>query len=222
MIQPCVIIDDEKLARQKIALYIDQIDGLQLKGSYATAEAFLADWQQADNLLLFLDIQLPFLSGLELATMIRQGNQVIFTTAYAEHALKGFELAAVDYLLKPFAFQRFQQAVNKVQKITSLQDYILIKAGKKKHRLRYSEIRYIEGLKEYVIWHTDKGKIVAYTSLKKVVQQLAPYNFNQVHKSFIVNFARVDYFETSSIHIGKIDIPVGRAFKTVIAKYIGG
>lgn len=220
MNRPCIIVEDEKLAREKIALYLDNIEGVFLAGSYATAESFLTNWQSVNHALLFLDIQLPGLTGLELAAMIQEGHQIIFTTAYSEYAVEGFELEAVDYLLKPFDFKRFARAIDKAQNLLPQPDFILVKSGSKTHRLAHSEIFYIEGLREYVVWHTEKGKIVAYTSLKNILAQLAPKGFRQIHKSYIVNFSKVDYFEANSVHINGIDLPVGRTFKDQIADYL--
>ena len=213
MTRPCIIVDDEKLAREKIELYLSNIDTLDLIGSFSTAEAFLENWGKRENLILFLDINLPNLNGLELASMVNQGNQIIFTTAYSEYALDGFELDAVDYLLKPFSFKRFLRAITKAQNQSISNDSILIKEGKKTHQLQYSDIFYIEGMKEYIIWHTTRGKIIEYNSLKNLEKKLKSRGFYQVHKSFIVNFAKVEYFETNSLFIHEKDIPVGRTFK---------
>lgn len=220
MSRSCIIVDDEKLAREKIALYLSNMEDFVLRGSYATAESFLTNWQPVDHTLIFLDIHLPGLNGLELAPMIQKGNQIIFTTAYAEYAIEGFDLEAVDYLLKPFSFQRFLRAVTKAQNLLPQPNFILVKAGSKTHRLAHSEIFYIEGLREYVVWNTTKGKIVAYTSLKSVLAQLAPKGFYQIHKSYIVNFSKVDYFEAGSLRVGDIDLPIGRKFKDQISNYL--
>ena len=220
MTRSCIIIDDEKLAREKIALYLGQVEGLNLKGAYATGTDFLQNWKLPKNLLIFLDINLPDLNGLELAQIVNPGNQIIFTTAYSEFAFQGFELDAVDYLLKPFTIERFFRAIAKAQNSYPHDQCLYIKEGKKTHRLTYADIYYIEGLKEYVIWHTLRGKIVAYNSLKKLKEQLSSKGFFQIHKSYIVNFSKIDYFEANAIHIQGVDLPIGRTFKEVFADYI--
>ena len=196
--------------------FLNNVNTLALKGSYSTAEAFLEKWKQEENLLIFLDINLPYLNGLELASMVNQGNQIIFTTAYSEFACEGFEVDAVDYLLKPFTFQRFLRAVTKAQNSFSTNNFILIKEGKRTHQISFSDVFYIEGMKEYIIWHTTRGRIIEYNSLKKLKEQLRPKGFYQVHKSFIVNFSKVEYFESNMIHVNGKDIPIGRTFKSSI------
>lgn len=220
MKRSCIIVDDEKLAREKITLYLEHTGQAIIRGSYATGQSFLRDWKHTQHQLIFLDINLPDLNGLELATIIQKGNQIIFTTAYAEHALQGFELDAIDYLLKPFTMKRFLRAFTKAQQSCPIENYLYIKEGKKTHRLSYQEINYIEGLKEYVIWHTQRGKIVTYDSLKHLVQQLQFKGFFQVHKSYIVNFSKIDCFEPNSIHLNDIELPIGRKFKAVVTNWL--
>jgi len=219
MTRNCIVVDDEKLAREKITLYLSNLLEMELKGEYATAHSFLQDWKLGEDLLLFLDINLPDLNGLELAAMMKQNNQVIFTTAYSEYALNGFELDAVDYLLKPFSYERFLKAVQKAQNQFPISDFVFIKEGKKMHRLNFSDIHYIEGLKEYIIWHTERGKIIEFNSLKKVGQQLKSKGFLQIHKSFIINFLKINYFESKGVSIANNMLPIGRKFKDVISEY---
>ena len=212
----CVIIDDERLAREKIKYYLTKVDGLVLTGEYATAESFLHKCSNESNLLLFVDINLPDLNGLELARMVHGKNQVIFTTAYSEFALEGFDLDAIDYMLKPFDFNRFYQGILKAERQMQSAEYLLIKEGKKTHRVLPEEVYYIEGLKEYVIWHTVNGKIIEHSTLKKSLKRLESMGFYQIHKSFIVQIKFVSAFESTNVTINNQNLPIGRSFKTVL------
>ncbi len=218
--RPCVIIDDEKLAREKIELYLENIEGLELVASYPTAELFLSERSKHDRALIFLDINLPGLTGLELAAMVTPRQQFIFTTAYPEFALNGFELEAADYLVKPFDFRRFLKAVQRAQKLFEKSDIVLIKEGKRIHRLSLSNVYFIQGMKEYVVWQSGKGKIIELNSLKTLEKQLRRNGFVQVHKSFIVNLSKVEYFEANSMSINGTRIPIGRKFKGVVNDFL--
>jgi len=211
------IIEDEKLAVDKLKLYIDRHPNLQLAESFSSIEEFHGELVQPA--VLFLDINLPGVSGLEFASSISGlGTQFIFVTALAEHALKGFDLDAVDYLLKPYSYARFQEAIVKVelrlnnhsQQATSIQ---IIKDGQKVFRVRIEEIYFIEGYKEYVRWHTDQGKIVELNSLKKIITKLKSKGFLQVHKSYLVNKQKISAFDNRQVFIQGQSIPIGRTFK---------
>lgn len=216
----CVIVEDEYLARQKLELYVAEHEGLDLVASYASAEDFLSEANHLEYKLLLLDIGLPNIDGITLAGRLPKNSQVIFTTAYSEYAVEAFNINATDYLLKPFNFERFSTAIEKVNSIpkkpntTALHDNkILIKEGKKIHRLSTDDIFYIKGLKEYVVWYTGQGKLITLHSLSHLSDYLKPYDFIQTHKSFIVNIRKVSLIEYGFVHLDKEQIPIGRRFR---------
>lgn len=219
----CVIIEDERLARQKLQLYVNDHKQLTLIASYISAEEFIKKAKDIEYDILLLDIGLPNMDGITLAGMLPKHCRVVFTTAFAEHAVEAFNLNAVDYLLKPFDFERFSQAIEKVNSSTqptspaiSDNKKISIKEGKKIHRIGIDEILYIRGLKEYVVWHTSKGQLVTLHSLSYLSDYLRPLNFIQTHRSYIVNAQKVSLIEYGFVHIDAESIPIGRSYREKI------
>ena len=214
----CVIIEDELLARQKLELYVEQHKDLNLVASYVSAEDFL-NQKSAQHELLFLDIGLPNIDGITLAGSLPKNYRIIFTTAFAEHAVEAFNINAVDYLLKPFDFDRFRGAVAKASLAIQSSvrnpptDEIIVKEGKKIHRLPFEDILYIKGLKEYVVWHTARGQLITLHSLTDLSEYLKTFNFIQTHKSYIVNAKKVTIVEYGFIHLGELQIPIGRSYR---------
>ncbi len=217
----CIIIDDEKPAIDLLETFVEKTS-LRLLNSFQNplkALEFLRD-QQVD--IVFCDIQMKELSGLSLVEMKMGTTQFIMTTAYEEYALKGYELNVCDYLLKPFSFERFLQSVNKaigqiehVQSAPTLhheKDYMLIKADQKLNKIPYQEILYIEGLREYVNFWTNRKELITLESLKNLENNL-PSNFVRVHKSFIVNSNKVESLYGNMLIIGKKEIPIGKSYK---------
>ena len=231
MIINCLIVDDEQLARGLLESYISKITYLNLKKSCKSALEAI-DYLQKDNIdLMFLDIQMPDLTGINLLKSINKKPLVIFTTAYKEFALDGYKLDVIDYMLKPIAFERFLQgsnkafeqlklikAANKINKenAESLDnnqpDYINLKANKKIHKVKFSHIYYIEGLKEYVTFHTKEKKIVVLESLKKLELTLPSNIFIRIHKSFIINTQHIDSLYGNQLEINKQYIPIGKMY----------
>lgn len=231
----CLIVDDEELARNLVENYISRLPHLTIVGKCANPLEAMQVLQEQPVDLMFLDIQMPELTGVEFLKTLPQKPLVIFTTAYKEYALEGYELDVVDYLLKPFRFERFLQAVNKAGKIkmlennaapaapstpevstdtsTDAKDYILVKSDFKVFRLFYNDIFFIESMKEYVAYHMPTGRTLSLGSLKKLEQDLPADQFMRVHKSYIVNKGKVAALEGNQIHVGKVKIPIGTSYR---------
>lgn len=231
----CLIIDDEQPARELLENYVNRVPFLTLLGKCRNPLEALEIMQNQQVDLLLLDIQMPELKGNEFLRTLPEKPSVIFTTAYSEYALEGYQLEISDYLLKPFPFERFLQAVNKVAKERSVvepqalspntpvqeeQEYLKVKADHRTYRLKLAEIRYIEGLREYVTFHSTGGKLVALESLRKLEMTLPDNQFLRVHKSFIVNTKHV-----SSIYGGQLDlngtmVPIGKSYRAQVLKIL--
>jgi len=227
----CLIVDDEHLARSLLAAYVAKLPQLKLVDSCENAMQALAVLQTQPVDVLLLDIQMPDLSGLELVQVLNPRPLVILTTAYAEYALKGFELEVMDYLLKPIAFERFVQAINKAAAqlklrreaaatVASPADYFYAKVDYKWLKVRYEDVLYIEGLKEYVSIFTPQRRLVVYQALKKLEHSLPPGKFIRVHKSYIVALDKITAVYGNTIEIGQKEIPIGKSYKANFFKKI--
>ncbi|MRX41082.1 response regulator [Flavobacterium sp. LC2016-23] len=218
----CIIVDDEPPATRILKNYVEKVSFLEEIGIFNDALKAL-DFLNSNKVdVLFLDIQMPQLTGLQLSRIISKDIKVIFTTAYPDFALEGFELNAVDYLLKPIAFERFYQAVSKLntelktEDVTSnSSDFIFIKTdGKNKfQKLFLDEILYIESLQNYVCIHTVKQQIITHSSLKNVIESLPEKNFIQIHKSYVVAFKQIESTDSFSVFINAKELPIGATFK---------
>lgn len=217
----CIIIDDEELARALLKSYVDKLDFIVSKGAYENPLEALPILKTEVIDVVFLDIQMPQLKGTDFAKMISPTTRVIFTTAYSEYALDGYELNAIDYLLKPITFERFLTAVNKVQTTTRNttdigSQTITIKSGYDLHKVRLSEIYYIKSDSEYVTFYLDNKKIMSYQSLKSLEDSLPPSLFMRVHRSYIINKNKVQALKDKDIIIQDHRIPVSATyFETV-------
>ena len=216
----CLIVDDEELARALLKSYVSRMPNLELVGLCKDALEALRVLGEQPVDLVFLDIQMPELTGVEFLRSLVQRPMAIFTTAYSEYALEGYELDVVDYLLKPISFERFVQAVNKVSdrlrnNSTSSpeKEYLLVKSEHKIHRVCYEDILFIQSMREYVAFYTVEGRILSLGSLKFLEETLPRELFIRVHKSYIVARARVSTLEGNTIHIGKEKIPIGANYK---------
>ena len=230
----CLVVDDEELARDLMENYIGRLSHLNLVGKCANPLEAMQVLQDQEVDLIFLDIQMPELTGIEFLRTLTHKPLVVFTTAYKEYALDGFDLDVADYLLKPFRFERFLQAVNKASTIlknsnstleskpvTEENDknkHLLIKSDFKVFRVKYEDISHIESMKEYVAFHTNLGRKLSLGSLKKLQLELPNEEFIRVHKSFIVNVKHIVALEGNMIHIGDKKIPVGASFKVELMK----
>ena len=222
----CIITDDEPIARKGLQSYVERINFLELVGVCEDAVQLNNQLksQQAD--LLFLDIEMPYMTGIELLNSLSNPPKVIITSAYAEYAIKGYDLEVSDYLLKPISFDRFLKAVNKVydQLISSqtpvVQDYLFVKTSLKLEKIRFNDMRFIEGVENYVAIYTSDGKIITHTTLRTILQKLPPERFVQVHKSYLVNIDKIDSIEGNLLGIGKNKIPLSRTYKEAALEII--
>ena len=223
----CIIVDDEPLARQGMEMNVAAVATLQLLGSFSNPLA-AGDFLRKENVdLMFLDINMPELSGLDFLKSLRNAPLVIFTTAYPQYALESYELDAIDYLVKPIRIERFLKAVNKAENHLRLlqqeatnnriekieDDFIFIKADRKFFKLYFRDILYIEGLKDYVIIYTAENKIITSMNVKTIAAQLPPAFFARVSKSYIVNVLHITSFDNELIYIHNNEIPLGQSFK---------
>ena len=236
----CLIVDDEELARNLVENYINRLPHLNVVGKCANPFEAMQVLQENKVDLMFLDIQMPELTGVEFLRTLPQKPLVIFTTAYKEYAMEGYELDVVDYLLKPFRFERFLQAVNKAgkllkpdnntpnnstappveQKKEKQKDYILVKSDFKVFRIFFKDILYIESMKEYVAYHTPNGRTLSLGSLKKLEQELPPESFMRIHKSYIANISYIAALEGNMVHLGKKKLPIGTSYKEEVLKRV--
>ena len=214
----CIIADDEKLARDVLENYISRMEDLRLVTVCRNAfevESFL---QQRTADILFLDIEMPERTGVELIRTMEQKPMIILTTAHKDHALVAFDLHVTDYLLKPFSFERFQMAVNKARMIsTSIndvpQEFIDVRVERKMIKIPVRDIQYIEAVGNYVKIHLQSKSILTYSTILNIKRALPSAKFRQVHRSYIINVDKVSKYTAATISIGNIDLPVGRRFK---------
>ncbi|HAS44086.1 MAG TPA: DNA-binding response regulator [Microscillaceae bacterium] len=232
----CLVVDDEPLAREVVLNYIERIDALECMGSCANAlEAFNLLATQAID-LIFLDIQMPEISGIDFLKELNPAPQVIFTTSYSEFAVEAFSLEATDYLLKPIEFSRFLKAVNKVFKQLALpappaleaepasdlqEAFIYLKVERQMQKVFLKDILYIESLRNHIRVKTTEREIVAYKSLSAIEETLPTRKFLRVHRSFIVGLDFVEAFSPSNIQLKGSQIPVGRYYKDTVKKVLG-
>lgn len=210
----CIVVDDEELARALLKTYIEKLDFLNLIGEAENPLEALQLMKDHQVDLLFLDIQMPEVKGTDFAKMIGSNTKIIFTTAYSQYALEGYELNAVDYLLKPITFERFVTAVNKVKtnKIVEKSDFITIKSGYDLHKVKYEDIQYIVSDSEYVTFHMANKKIISNQRLKALEQDLPSAMFMRVHRSYIVNKNSVTGLKGRDLLLSDVIIPVSDSY----------
>lgn len=223
----CYIIDDEPPAIKVLEHYIRQSPQLQLLGSAADAVLGMQAIQEQKPQLIFLDINMPKLSGIGLLKALSHPPAVIFTTAYPEYALEGFELEAVDYLLKPFSFERFLKAVNKAQRLAAAQavpeeapSFLLLQADRKLYRVPLEEILYLQAYGDYVKVHANKQLYVPKTTLNLLEEELPANLFFRIHRSYIIALPKIQYIEGNFVVIRDEKIPVGRSFREGLLKML--
>lgn len=231
----CLIVDDEPLARNLLKEYAGKVSYLDLKGTCSNALEAIEFLRQQQVDLLFLDIQMPDLTGISFLKALQKKPMVIFTTAYSEYALESYDLDVIDYLLKPITFERFMRAVEKVgQRITSGQPtvvekvivpessspFIFVKDGTKLVKVNWEDILYIEGLKDYVTIHTRDQKIVTLQRLKVLETQLPVDKFIRIHNSFIVALNAIDVIYKSEVQVGKAMLPISDSYKKAFKEFV--
>jgi len=233
----CLIVDDEQLARGLLERYISKIPYLSLKKSCKSALEAIDCLQKGDVDLMFLDIQMPDITGIAFLQTLKKKPLVIFTTAYEEYAIDGYELDVIDYMLKPIAFERFLQGANKALEQIKLintaantihitqktakndtKDYIQLKSNHKIYNIKYVDILYVEGLKEYVTFYTKDKKIIVLESLKNLEEKLPKNQFIRIHKSYIVNSDMVESLYGNQLEINNKYIPIGKMYLEKVKK----
>jgi DNA-binding LytR/AlgR family response regulator len=242
----CLIVDDEPLAHIILGDYIRKVPFLTLVGATTSPIDALTQIQRGDVDLVFLDIQMPELTGIQFLNLLRRGSsgqacRVILTTAYSEYALDGYEHDVLDYLLKPISFERFYRAVQKLMPalppiapvpsasdnvasaqvaLESGKDFIFVKTEYRLQRVGLSEILYVEGLKDYVSLYTPTERILALQTMKTMEEKLPASQFVRVHKSYIVALNRIESVERNRIYIGKAVIPIGDTYRDTFYRLI--
>jgi DNA-binding LytR/AlgR family response regulator len=216
----CIIIDDEPLARKGLKEYIQDIDFLNLVGEFDNAVKATEVIAKGNVQLLFLDIQMPKITGLAFFRALKQPPPVIFTTAYPQYALEGFDVNALDYLVKPISFDRFLKAAAKAKEYYELRetnesrknndDHFFIKADNKLVKISFDDILFVEALQNYVTIHTTTKKFITYLTFKSVEEYLPTDQFIKTHKSFIVAASRIESIEGNEIRIKEHHIPISR------------
>ena len=228
----CIIIDDEPNAVNLLEILIGQNTKWQLLAKCYDALEAIAFLKENKPDFIFLDINMPQLSGMELAGLLSKDTKIVFTTAYSEYALDSFEYHVVDYLLKPITFKRFMQAINKLQSFmqsesnggefvetTATQDYLFVKSGKQVHKIEYTDIYYLEALKEYIAIHTSKEKILVYRRMKDVAESLPP-KFVRIHNSYIVNIQHIKNIDSNMVLIHGQKLPVSNSYRELFQQRI--
>ncbi len=230
----CLIVDDELIAREILENHISKISTFQIVKSCKNAiEAFhVINSQKVD--LIFLDINMPDISGLSFAKSINKNIKIIFTTAYREYAVDGFDLQAVDYLLKPISFERFFKAVNKYldeniqntytqveNDIAELNEFIFVRSERKMVKIDFEEIIYIESLSDYIKIHLNGKTIITREAISSIEVKLPQIDFLRVHRSYIISLKKINSFTNEFIEINGHEIPISRSYKDVVLKKLG-
>ena len=215
----CIVVDDEPLAVSLLGSYVEKIPFFELVFSTENPIEALEYIQKNDADLIFLDIQMPELSGINFMKIVGDKLKYILTTAYSEYALEGYEHNVIDYLLKPISFDRFQKSALKAQERfptneTSANSYFFVKSSGQQHKINFDEILYIESIKDYVNIKTDNQEYIVLDTLKSLENQL-PENFARVHKSFIINLDKIEKIDVRNVFLnsGK-ELPIGETYKS--------
>lgn len=223
----CIIVDDEPLARKAIEKLVSQTDNLDIIGSFNGVEATLAFMTKNAVDLIFLDIQMPGVNGIEFARTIPDKTLIVFTTAFHEFASESYEVDAIDYLIKPVKLGRFQKAVEKAQTYCRLfqtdqaksnienitTDYIFVKSERRIFKVHFSDILYIEGLKDYVIIYLLNQKVITLMNIKTIHDLLPKHSFVRVSKSYIINVHNIDAVDNNTVYIRENEIPIGNVYR---------
>lgn len=230
----CIIVDDEPLALEVLEAYIERIEGLELVAKCENAVKAFDALKKLQVDLIFLDIQMPKLTGIDFLKVLNPAPKVIFTTAYREYAIESYELNVVDYLLKPIAFNRFMMAVNKAMdgsveydeenseeaQVAPDDPYIFLKADRKMVKVYLKDILYIESLKDYVRIKTPEREIVSLQKISYLEQKLPEDFFMRIHRSFIVPFKKIEAFSNHAVEVGGKELPIGRNYKNQVLEVL--
>lgn len=222
----CIIVEDEPLAVKVLTDYILQVPYLELQGSFKDA-IIAADYLRQNNIhLIFLDIHLPKLKGMAFLKTLTNAPAVIITTAYHEYAAEGFDLNVTDYLLKPFDFERFLMAVNKIKiaetenkkpdESREIKEYLFVNVQKKKVKILFADILYVESQREYIKIVTSKHEYISKMSTREIEDLLPPHLFKRIHRSFIVSVNRIKSYTAEMVEVNGLPIPIGRGYRDVL------
>ena len=220
----CIAIDDEPLALEIIEIHCNRIPIVDLKCSFLSAKDAIEYLRKETVDIVFLDINMPEINGLEMKLLIPEHTQVVFVTAFEKYALKSYDLGVIDYLLKPVSFERFRRTIQKLMKdkkehAIKKEEYLLVRGDKKIVRILISDIRYIEGLKDYArIYYGLEDKVIIRESLRKILTRLEDYNFIRVHRSYIIPFDRISSVYGNVVKIGNQEIPLGKHQKDTLVE----
>jgi DNA-binding LytR/AlgR family response regulator len=234
----CLVVDDEPSAREIIKRYISQLPMLQLSGECSNAIEAMSFLQQHNVDLMFLDIRMPQLNGTDLVKVLKHPPRIIFTTAYPEYALEGYELDAVDYLLKPVQFDRFLKAAQKalqIQLVTTVDvapplpaqqgnnkdAFVYFRADRKMVKVLLRDILYVESMKDYVKVFTTGGVIITKQSISSLEEILPEHSFIRTHRSFIVSLQKIRSFTNELIELEKAEVPIGKLYRNSVLKVLG-
>jgi DNA-binding LytR/AlgR family response regulator len=220
----CIITDDEPFARKGLQGYVEKIGFLKLKAVCEDALELSNILQKQTVDLLFLDIQMPHITGIEFIRAMSNPPKVIFTTAFEQYALQGFELDVIDYLLKPISYERFLKAAWKTKDYFALREekesatapYIFAKANGKLEKIIFDEILFIEGMENYAAIYFENKKLIIHTTIKALLEKLPPRQFIQTHKSYIAAIGKVDSIEGNTLHIQKHQVPVSKYLRDAV------
>ncbi|WP_196889623.1 LytR/AlgR family response regulator transcription factor [Aureivirga sp. CE67] len=229
----CVIVDDEPLAIRLIENHTSQLENIEVVATCNNAMKAFEVLQTKEVDLLFLDIQMPNITGVDFLRSLKNPPKTIFTTAYRDYAIESYELEVVDYLLKPITFQRFFQAIEKYSRLSTSvtsktitqenkkeEDFVLLKSGNKYHKASVQTISYIESLKDYISVYTDSKRIVSKYKISDIEQKLENHNFLRIHRSYIVNCSKITAFTTNDIEINDKELPIGASYKKQVLEYL--
>ncbi len=224
----CLIVDDEPLAIEVVENHIGQFENLEITATCRNAIKAFEILEETQIDLMFLDIQMPKLTGIDFLKSLKNPPQVIFTTAYIDFALEGFELDVLDYLVKPISFQRFLKAIDKYFLIQNKavestrfnestkspeKDFIFVKSDRKNHKIQFSEILYVESIKDYIKIYTINKRVIVKNTLKAFASALPIKNFIRIHRSYLINLDFVTAYTANDIEIGTTEIPIGISYK---------
>jgi DNA-binding LytR/AlgR family response regulator len=225
----CIIVDDEPVARKILHEFVEHVPFLEMVGKFENATKAEAFLKNSDVDVIFLDIEMPRVSGLQFLQKMHIESIVILTTAFPQYALEGYELDIIDYLLKPFAFSRFLKAVQKAKDYYSLKNqasatlqpsYLFIKSDKRIEKIELADILYVESVGNYVSVYTTGKKILAYLTLKSLESQLPLDEFIKIHQSFLVNASKIDAIEGNEVKVGGNSLPISRNYREPVMKIV--
>lgn len=222
----CIITDDEPIARKGLTGYIEKIDFMELAGVCEDAIQLNALLKQQPADLLFLDIEMPYISGIEFLQQQRHPPKVVFTTAYEQYAIRGYELDILDYLLKPIPFERFLKTANKAweyfqsHQAPAANSYMFVKTDSKLEKVHFDEILFVEAMENYAGIHTADKKLITHATLKSIQEILPAGSFIQPHKSYLVNMDAIDSIEGNLLHVGRYQVPISKYQKEEVMEKI--